>query len=82
MESFEWAGSSTTGNHVHHGSLDLSEISLAQELSDEVDNLVAALEDFFNWIVHDQVEVTLAVPGVLVKNILFTITLGEHVKAV
>jgi hypothetical protein len=51
-------------------------------LSDEVNNLVAALEDFFNWVVHDKVEVALAVPSVLVEHVLLTVALGKHVQAV
>lgn len=82
MESLEGTCSRTTWNHVHHGGLDLSEISLTQELSNEIDNLVAALENLLDWVIHDQVEVALAVSGFLVEHVLFTITLGQHVQAV
>ena len=52
MESLEWSGSSTTWDHVLHGGLNFEEVSVSQEFSNEVNNLVSDLEDFLNMWVH------------------------------
>lgn len=62
----EGLGSGASSNHVHHGGLDLQEILIVQELAKVVDDLGAGLEDVADVVVHDQVQVTLTVTGLLV----------------
>lgn len=83
--SLEGASGGTTGNHVHHGSLDLDELLLAQERADEVNDLGASLEDSLDLTVHDEIEVSLSVSGVFVHSDVASagcIGLGQLMQAV
>ena len=82
MEGFEGLGRGSASLHVHHWSLDLGEVSFSQEVPQEVKDLVASVEDLLDRVVEDEVEVALAVASVLVKDFVFTLSLGQHVHAV
>mmetsp|Transcript_7743 Transcript_7743/g.9319 ORF Transcript_7743/g.9319 Transcript_7743/m.9319 type:complete len:333 (-) Transcript_7743:490-1488(-) len=82
VESLERLGGRTTGNHVHHGGLDLDEVTLAQEVAEEVQDAVPCVEDLLHWVMHNQIKVALAVAGVLSKHLGLALTLGEHMHAV
>lgn len=82
MESLERLSSCTTGNHIHHWGFDFCEVLGPQEVSQEVQNLVASSKNLVNWVVQDEIQVTLSVSRILVHNLLLTVTLGQHVHAV
>lgn len=82
MESFEWLGCSTASDHVHHGSLDFSEVSFTEEVAKEVQDSVPSVEDLLDWVVQNQVQITLSVSRVLGQDLLLALTLGDHVHAV
>lgn len=82
MESLERLSGGATSNHVHHGGLNLDEITLSEEVAQKVKNLVPRCEDILDLVVHDKIEVTLAVPGVLVENFRLALPLGKHMHAV
>ena len=82
VEGLEGLGGGSASDHVHHGSLDLGEVSFSQEVPQEVKDLIAGGEDFLDWVVKDEVEVALAVASVLVEHFLFTLPLRQHVHAV
>lgn len=56
----------STGNSVHHRGLNLDEVALIKVLANIADNLTASQEDVPAAVVHDQVEVTLTITGLLV----------------
>mmetsp|Transcript_5062 Transcript_5062/g.10994 ORF Transcript_5062/g.10994 Transcript_5062/m.10994 type:complete len:245 (-) Transcript_5062:534-1268(-) len=60
------AGSSTTWDHVHHGGLHLQEAAVVQELAHKLDDLGAREEDVTHLGVADEVQVALAVAGLLI----------------
>ena len=82
VEGLEGSGCGATSDHVHHGGLNFDEVSIAQEVSKEVQDAVARGENLLDWVVNDQVKVALSVAGVLVHHLLITVTLGKHVEAV
>ena len=82
MESLERLGSGTAGNHIHHGCLNFNKVSFAQKVSQEIQNFVASIKDLFDWVMQDQVQVTLSVSCVLVENLFLAVTLWDHVHAV
>ena len=82
VEGLKRLGSGTSSNHVHHGSLDLSEVSFTQEVPEEVKNLVACAEDLVDGVVHDQIKIALSVASVFSQDLLLSVTLGDHVHAV
>jgi hypothetical protein len=69
---------SSTSDLVHHGRLDLEEAEVVEELADVVDDTSALDEDLATLLVHDQVEVTLAVTLLLVLEA--EVLLGELVE--
>lgn len=52
--------SSSTGNLVHHGSLDFGEVTAVQEVANVADNLGACTEDIAGAVVHDKIQIALA----------------------
>jgi hypothetical protein len=66
VESLEGTCCGTTWNHVHHRCLHFNKVALSQKLSEEVNYEITCSEDLLDWVVHDKVEVSLAVPGVLI----------------
>lgn len=77
--SDKWLSSSTTGDHVHHGSLNLEETEVVQEASHVVDDLGPLDEDVTHVVVHDQVQVTLAVSSFCVSEPSLG-SFGKHVQ--
>lgn len=75
MVGDERLSSSTTGNGVHHRSLDFGEITVVKELTDVADNLGARAQDITGLIVHDKIQVALAETLLLV---LETVVLGRN----
>ena len=83
MERLEGSSSSTSWDHVHHGSLYFQEVSLAQETTDEVNYLVADLENSLNMRVHQQVKVSVSIAGILSHWVLLElVSFRQHVQAV
>jgi len=75
----ERLGRRTAGDGVHHGRLDLDEVAAVEEAANVADDLVACDEDVARLVVHDQVEVALAVALLLVTQ---TVVLrGDGVQA-
>mmetsp|Transcript_7100 Transcript_7100/g.27905 ORF Transcript_7100/g.27905 Transcript_7100/m.27905 type:complete len:619 (+) Transcript_7100:390-2246(+) len=74
----EGLGGGAAGDHVHHRSLNLHEILVVQVLADASDDVGPGDENVANLGVHDEVEVPLAVPGLLILEAGET---GEHVQA-
>jgi hypothetical protein len=54
------------GDRLHHGGLDLQEPARLQKRADEIHDRRAPLEDPPGRLVHDEVEVALAVAGLLI----------------
>ena len=48
----------------------------------EIQNLVTSSENVVDWVVQDQVQVSLSVTSVLGQDLLLAVTLGQHVHAV
>jgi hypothetical protein len=71
----EGLGGGTTGNGVHHGRLNLSEVTSIQETADEFDDLSTSAEDIARAVVHDEVQVALAETLLLV---LEAVVLGRN----
>lgn len=71
----EGLGGSTTGDGVHHGSLDLSEVTAVEVVTHVADDLGASTEDLARTVVHDKIQVPLAESLLLV---LETIVLGGN----
>lgn len=69
----------TTGNGVHHGGLDLDEIALVEVAADVRDDLGASDENVAAGVVHDEIEITLAVAGLLVLET--EMLRGQHAQA-
>lgn len=83
MESFEGTGSGATWDHVHHWSLDLKEVAAAKKGTDEVDHLVSNLKDTLYMRIHNEIEVSVTVAGVLGETILLNLmSCGKHVHAI
>jgi len=88
MEGFEGTSSGSSGDHVHHRGLHFHKVAFSEELPQEVDDFVSSLEDSADGLVDDEIEVALAIPGVLVHDeglgfaLLGFSGLGEHVHAV
>ena len=82
VESLEGLGCGTASNHVHHWRLDFCEVFLTEEVSQEIQNLVTSSENVVDWVVQDQVQVSLSVTSVLGQDLLLAVTLGQHVHAV
>src|SRR5262245_12683821 len=64
----EGLGSGATSNHVHHGRLHFEETVIVEVPSHVVDDLGTSLEDLRNALSEHQIEVTLAVAGLLGKR--------------
>lgn len=62
----ERLGGRTAGNGVHHGRLDLGEVTVIKEVSDILDDLGAGDEHIPRLVVHDQIQVPLAVALLLI----------------
>jgi hypothetical protein len=71
--SNEGLGGRTTGNGIHHGSLDFDKVTGVEVVTDVGNDLGAGNEDAARAVVHDQVKVTLAEALLLV---LETVVLG------
>lgn len=67
MVSLERSGGSTSGDHVHHWSLDFNEVQVPEILSNVINNLVSSLEDLSDIVVHDEVQISLSVASIFVK---------------
>ncbi len=74
----EGLGCGSTGDDVHHGSLDFEEVALVQEGADVVHNLGTDGEDAGSLGVQDQIQITLTVADLLVLQ--SSVGLGKHVK--
>ena len=59
----EGTGSGSSGNHVHHWGLHLHEIKSSEVPSDEAEYLGSSNERFPCAVVHDEVEISLAIPA-------------------
>ncbi|GKT46492.1 uncharacterized protein ColSpa_06674 [Colletotrichum spaethianum] len=75
----EGSGGSTTGNGTHHGRLNLDEVSLVEESSDVGDHLGSGDEDLTALVVHDEVQVALAVTLLVVLEAV--VLVGQGVQA-
>lgn len=73
MVSDERLSGGTTSNSVHKRSLDLSEVTAVEVLTNEADNLGASAESLARLVVHNKIKVTLAETLLLV---LETVVLG------
>lgn len=62
----ERLGSRTSGNGVHHRRLDLGEVTVIEEVTDILDNLGAGDKHIPRLVVHDQIQVPLAVALLLI----------------
>ena len=71
----ERLGRRTTGDSVHHGRLDLGEIAVIKEVPDVLDNLGTGDENVARGVVHDQIQVPLAVTRLLVSE---TVEIGRQ----
>lgn len=58
--------SRATGNGIHHWGLDLREVTRVEEVSDVANNLSPGDKDITRLVVHDQVQVPLAEPLLLI----------------
>lgn len=76
--SGKWPCSSTTGNHVHHWSLDLQKLKIIKVLSHELDNLGTSVEYLTGSVVENQIEETFAIPNLIVLNT--NVHFREHVQ--
>lgn len=75
----EGLGGSTTSDGVHHGSLDLDEVTRVEVVADVGDHLGAGDEGATSVVVHDQVEELAAVALLLVLEAV--VLVGELVQA-
>lgn len=75
MVSNERSGSGTTSNGVHHGSLNLGEVEVVEVATDVRNDLGTSAEGVARAVVHDKIQVTLAVTLLLV---LKTVVLGRN----
>mmetsp|Transcript_76742 Transcript_76742/g.128980 ORF Transcript_76742/g.128980 Transcript_76742/m.128980 type:complete len:320 (-) Transcript_76742:438-1397(-) len=75
----ERLGHSATGNHVHHGSLNLQKVPVIQELAEERNDFGPSDKCIARRVVHDQIQVSLAIPGLLIMEPC--VILRQHVKA-
>lgn len=75
----EGLGCGSTGNGVHHGSLDLDEIALVKVAADVADHLGAGDEGLAGIVVHDQIEISLPVTLLLILETV--VLVGELVQA-
>jgi hypothetical protein len=83
VEGFEGTSSGTTWDHVHHWSFNLKEISLSKEGTDEVNDLVADLENFLDMWVDNHVQIAVAIPSILCQGVLLNFMLSrKHMHAV
>jgi hypothetical protein len=76
--SGERLGSSTTGNLVHHRSLNLNEVALVEVSADPGDHLGSSDEDIAGLLVADEIEVSLAVS--LLKILEAVVVIGKGVE--
>ncbi|KAJ6256208.1 Ubiquitin carboxyl-terminal hydrolase [Drechslerella dactyloides] len=74
----EWLSGGTAGDGVHHGRFDFDKFPVVEELADVCYHLGASDEGLAGTLVHDQVEVSLAVAGLLVLEA--EVLGGEHVQ--
>ena len=79
MMGDERLGSGATGDHVHVRGLDLKESASVEVGADVVDDARANEESGAGVVVHDEIEVSLAVADLLVLETL--VVRGEHVHA-
>lgn len=77
MESLEGSSCGATWNHIHHWCLDLKEVSLSQEGTDKVDNLVSNLKSSSYSVVHNQIQVPLSVLCLLGESVKFHLMLSR-----
>ena len=81
--SDEGLGNGTTGDHVHHGRLDLKEVTLIEVTANTVDDLGTDGEGVANVLVDDQIQITLTVTSLHVgqtTEVGVTLGKGEHVQ--
>lgn len=83
MEGLKRSSCGASWDHVHHGSFDLEEVSLSEERTDEINDLVSDLEDLLDMRVHDHVKISVTVASILGQGVLLDLMLsGEHVQTV
>jgi hypothetical protein len=75
----EGTGSGSSGNHVHHWGLHLHEVQPSEVPPHESEYLGASDECFPGAVVHDEVEVPLAIPALPVLEA--SVRIGQHVEA-
>jgi hypothetical protein len=66
MMSYEWTYGGTTCNHTRHRCLNLEEAEVIEVTPEVIDHPCTCEEDIARTRGHDEIEVTLAVPGLLV----------------
>ncbi|KAI3476298.1 hypothetical protein L1887_62135 [Cichorium endivia] len=83
VEGDKGLGGGAAGDLVHHGRLDLEEAEVVEEAADVVDDLGALDKDVAHVVVHDEVEVALAVAllGVGEAALVALGRLGQHLEA-
>ncbi|KAI6775311.1 hypothetical protein HG530_002069 [Fusarium avenaceum] len=79
--SGEGLGSSTTGNLVHHGSLNLNEVALVEVSADPGDHLGSSDEDVAGLLVADEIEVSLAVSLLEILEAVMVIGKGVETRS-
>ena len=80
----EGLGHGTTGDHVHHGSLNLKEVTLIEVTANSVDDPGTDGKGVANVLVDDQIQVALTVTSLHVgqtAEVGITLGEGEHVQA-
>jgi len=80
--SLEWSSSGTSWNHVHHWGFDLNEVHVSEIISNEGCDLVSSGEFVNDAVVHDEIQVSLSISGILVHNVLALLLFWELMKAV
>lgn len=74
----EGLGGGSSGDHVHHGGLNLQESTLVQETANSRDDLAADNKVVANVGVHNQVQETLTVTSLLISELTLS---RQHVQA-
>ncbi|KAI6763412.1 hypothetical protein HG531_012800 [Fusarium graminearum] len=77
--SGEGLGSGTTSNLVHHGSLNLDEVTLVEVFADPGDHLRSSDEDVTGLLVADEIEVSLTVS--LLEILEAVVVIGKGMQA-
>ena len=74
----EGLGSGSSSDHIHHGSFNLQEVAIGEELPDEIDDLGPGYERVSHMLVHNEIQISLSVTSLLIFE--SCVTLWKHVK--